>query len=296
MHHNTDQVPAWVRNTYGTLINIIAFIVARTSDQGADIAARALPILAPMPNAISLYHVSQTAYGFTDGQAFAFAMAIECAMFAVIEVALHLFDGLQKRKTLYRIPFAISIAVVIIVMLLVIVFVYATEVATENGHAILALLPALSGASAIALALKRWHARNEDHAETYTVMQGNSQGNPAIILQLQSTIASLEMDVLELRNMQGREGISPLQGNTIAQPAPLQAIAQEQTIMQAIGASINERIAQLRNSGITDNKQLAIELKKENFSGNKIATALEVNASSVSRWLKDLQPMPVAGD
>ena len=149
---------SWLVSTVGAIIGIV-------SDQAADIAARALPLVAPLPNAISVYYVSQSAFGFNESQALAFACAIEIAMFAMIEVSLMIFDGLLKSPDRYHGAFRISIGVTIGVLLLIIAFVAVVEISAQDGHPILAAMTLLSGASAVMLALKRWHLRNEKFAQ-----------------------------------------------------------------------------------------------------------------------------------
>lgn len=167
MTNNTP--PRWVEFTYGKLINTIGYIVERTSDQGAEIAIRALPILAPLPNAISMYHISQTQLHFGREQAFALAGALEVVLFGTAEVALKMFDGYERNPRKYKYPFMISLIVSVLVLLLVIAFVYKVEVkALADSNPILALLPLISGASAILLALSRWHARNQEAATVTT--------------------------------------------------------------------------------------------------------------------------------
>jgi len=145
-----------IKNFYGRLIDLIGFIVGHTSDHGADIAIRALPILSPMPNAISMFYVSQTALGFGFWQALGFALAIEFALFGLFEVALMMFDGIQTDMRRYHYPFWLAVGVAVVVMVLIIVVV----ALLETAHRILAVLPLFSAAGAVALALRRWHARN----------------------------------------------------------------------------------------------------------------------------------------
>lgn len=145
-----------IKNFYGRLIDLIGFIVGHTSDHGADIAIRALPILSPMPNAISMFYVSQTALGFGFWQALGFALAVEFALFGLFEVALMMFDGIQTDMRRYHYPFWLAVGVAVVVMVLIIVVV----ALLETSHRILAVLPLFSAAGAVALALRRWHARN----------------------------------------------------------------------------------------------------------------------------------------
>ena len=146
----------WIKEVYGSLIDLVGFIVGHTSDHGADIAIRALPILSPMPNAIGMYYVSMHTLNFGHWQALTFALAIEFALFGLFEVALMMFDGTQADERRYRWPFRLAVTVAIVVMLLIIIVVQRLETA----HPILAVLPLFSAAGAVALALRRWHARN----------------------------------------------------------------------------------------------------------------------------------------
>ena len=174
------------KHAYKWLMDFIGYIVGTTSDQAADIAARSLPIVAPLPNAISVYFVSQSALGFNEYQAIAFACAIEIAMFAVIEIALIMFDGLLKDERRYRGAFKLSLGVSVGVLILIILFVVFVEVSHEGGNPVLAGMPLLSGASAIMLALKRWHLRNEN--EEKNVHEG-------IVAELSARIEKLTNEV-----------------------------------------------------------------------------------------------------
>lgn len=176
----------WTKDFYGRLVDLIGFIVGHTSDHGADIAIRALPILSPMPNAIGMYYVSMTVLNFGHWQALAFALAIEFALFGLFEVALMMFDGVQLDEHRYRWPFFLAISVAVMVMLLIIVVVFRLEVA----HPILAVLPLFSAAGAVALALRRWHARNADNRSNELEVERS------INVQLKQTIETMRIERL----------------------------------------------------------------------------------------------------
>lgn len=148
----------WVRRHYGALMYVLWFIATETSDRGADIAARALALLAPLPNAVSVYNVSQHSLGYAPGQALAFSIAMELALFAVIEVALHMWDGFLVNPKRYTVPLIASIIATFGVLTIVVSVVYQLEVKT-GGHWILASLPFISLCAFVALGLKRWHER-----------------------------------------------------------------------------------------------------------------------------------------
>lgn len=156
-----DEHPIYVqaiKRHYGALMYVLWFIATETADKGADIAARALALLAPLPNAVSVYNISQTSLHYTRLQAFAFAMAMELALFAIIEVALHMWDGYLTNPKRYTVPLGASIAASVGVLIIVMSIVYALEV-RSGGQWILALLPLISMFAFVALGLKRWHER-----------------------------------------------------------------------------------------------------------------------------------------
>lgn len=175
-----------IKNFYGSLIDLIGFIVGHTSDHGADIAIRALPILSPMPNAIGMYYVSMTVLSFGHWQALAFALAIEFALFGLFEVALMMFDGTQTDTQRYHWPFRLAVSVAVIVMALIILVVWRLETA----HPILAVLPLFSAAGAVALALRRWHARNQ--AQQLDAFKAERSK----VVQLERTIETLNAERL----------------------------------------------------------------------------------------------------
>lgn len=154
------KLPDVPKKIYGWLLELIGYIIGATSDQAADIAARAMPLVVPIPNAISVYLVSQSHLGFNQWQALAFAVSIEIAMFAVIEVALYIFDGYMEDEDKYRVPFKMAVGACVVVLLIVIVFVVVIEMSVSNGHPVLAMLSLLSAAAAVMLALKRWRKRD----------------------------------------------------------------------------------------------------------------------------------------
>lgn len=153
-----------IKRHYGALIHVVWYIATETADRGADIAARALALLAPLPNAVSVFNVSQHSLGYDQLQAFAFAAAIELALFAIIEVALHMWDGVLSNRGRYAIPLAVSIVASVGVLAIVVTVVYNLEVKT-GGHWVLALLPFISLFAFVALGLKRWHERSPAPAQ-----------------------------------------------------------------------------------------------------------------------------------
>ncbi len=177
------------KRVFSLIVGLISFTIGTIADEGADIVIRALPLATPMPNAISVFWVSQTTLGFSWWQALAFAVTIEFALFGLFEVTLIMFDGYQDRPARYRWPFIIAVSVSLLVLVLIVIIVYKIE----NAHSVLASLPLLSAAGATALALKRWHVRNQN-ADTIAqtiVVPSIAQNPPAIvtITEQSSTIA-----------------------------------------------------------------------------------------------------------
>lgn len=157
MNKETIEYPSYVdafKLHVGAVIHLIHWLVTYSADNAVDIAARAIAFSAPMPNALSVYGISQHRLGFGLVAAFAFAMTLELVIFATLEITMHMWDGYLKDNDRYHTPLRLAVAVDGVVLAVVIGLVYALE-----GSVMMALLPIISAASFVSLALKRWHDR-----------------------------------------------------------------------------------------------------------------------------------------
>lgn len=215
MNNSNEAHPAyieWVKHQYGSLIHLLWYIVTETSDRGADIAARALALLAPIPNAVSVYNVSQHSLGFTEHQALAFALTIELVLFAIIEVTLHMWNGWLSKPVSYGIPLAASIVATISVLAIVITVVYQLEV-KSGGHWVLALLPMISLFAFVALGLKRWHERGDQkHSAVAQKRTARTvQPKPVQVVQPVQEDAQPAVDKAQRARQLKSEGLSNVQ-------------------------------------------------------------------------------------
>lgn len=148
----------YITETYASTLEVIDFVISRTSDSLAEILTKALPLVAPIPNAVSIYYVSQTALSYNAVQAMAVAASIECMFFALTEVVLKSWELWHTDKQ-YKLPLIVSVIAFFTYFLLVMSLVYMLEVAV--GHSIAPLaFPVVSVVAAIALGVTRWHKRN----------------------------------------------------------------------------------------------------------------------------------------
>lgn len=192
---NNEDYPSYVRflkRHYGAFLHLLWYIATETADRGADIAARALALLAPLPNAVSVFFVSQHNLGFGPVQAFAFAAAVEISLFAIIEVALHMWDGILGSRKRYNIPLAIAIVASLGVLSIIVAVVYSLEV-SAGGHWVLALLPFISLFAFVSLGLKRWHERNLAEAHSASAQK---QHNRAQQRTVQDSASAVQPDAL----------------------------------------------------------------------------------------------------
>lgn len=148
-----------ITNFYASILEVIDFVVSRTSDSLADILTKALPLVAPVPNAVSIYYVSMSTLGYNWVQALAVAASIECMFFALTEVVLKSWELWRTDKEEFWMPLAVSVGAFVTFFLLVIGLVYTLEVSAGHSMAPLAF-PVVSVVSAIALGVTRWHNRN----------------------------------------------------------------------------------------------------------------------------------------
>lgn len=151
----------WVKRQWGAFLHLITFIVTSLAEHGVEIAARAIGIAAPLPNAISVYKISMDELDFNRVQALAFSFVIEVVVFALVEIALYLFDGYLRDKAKYRFPLAAAAASVIVAVCIVIGLVYNLEVA-GGGHVVMAWMPVISLCAFVSIGLKRWNERQKE--------------------------------------------------------------------------------------------------------------------------------------
>jgi hypothetical protein len=143
-------------NLYDSILFVIDFIVSRTSESLAGILIKALPLLAPVPNAVSVWRISQSAPLHYDTlQAGALAASVEGMFFALTEVVLNMFDGYLIDKERYKWPLRIAGGLLIGFFLLVEVIVLFIET-----NMVAMAFPFISLIAAVALGCARWHSRH----------------------------------------------------------------------------------------------------------------------------------------
>lgn len=152
-HFNTQTFTGF----YDGILFIIDFIVSRTSDSLAGILIKALPLLAPVPNAVSVWRISQAAPLHYDTlQAGALAASVEGMFFALTEVVLNMFDGYLLDKARYKWPLGIAGGLLIGFFVLVEVIVICIET-----NPVAMAFPFISLIAAVGLGCARWHQRNQ---------------------------------------------------------------------------------------------------------------------------------------
>lgn len=200
----------WIKRHFSAVIGLISALVTFFVDHAGEIAIRALPVVAPFPNAIGMYQAAQTGLHFSSVQAFMFAAAIEISIFALAEIAVTLWDEWQKGDAAYEKPFKLMALTTVFVAVLIIVLVATLEVAGASGHWILAVLPLISVASAIGLCMKRYQKRRSESKQR-TLQDSINDRDATIakmsadIVALNGTTDSLRNDVLSERNFRQDE-------------------------------------------------------------------------------------------
>lgn len=142
---------------YRAVLGMIRYFFTQLADEAIEIAARAVMLAAPMPNAISMFNITQREQGFTGFQAFAFSLTLEIVVFLLVEIALIMWDGFLVKPRAYKWPFIIMTSVVLAATVIVVSIVYNLE-----PHKVMAWLPVISLCSFVGIGLKRWHERNTE--------------------------------------------------------------------------------------------------------------------------------------
>lgn len=233
---------SWAKDLYGSIMDLIGFVVEQTSDKSADLASRALPIIAPLPNAITIYTVTQATFNFTEWQALAFAASVEVALFAMIDTSLRLFDSLDEHREKYEKPFKILSISTAAIMVIIMVIVFVIESQSEEKVWVMSLLPLISGLCAVGLALSRWDNRNkrrwaEAEAEKRKQMEADAEAKRK----------QMEVEA-EIKRVQ-------IEADAEAKRKQIEADAEERKRLQRI--EDEERAAKLQ----VENKRLEVELE-----------------------------------
>ena len=142
---------------YNAMLGMLRHLITQFADESVEIAARAVALAAPLPNAINMYNVAMRDLGYHQFAAFAFALTLEIVVFLLVEVALRLWDGYLLKPTRYRLPLYAMVAIVLVATSVVMGIVYVLE-----PHKIMAFLPVVSLCSFVGIGLKRWDERHSE--------------------------------------------------------------------------------------------------------------------------------------
>lgn len=145
-----------IRHHWNEVLATLRHLITQFADEAVEVAARAVMLLAPLPNAISVYNITQVQQGFSPFQAFSFSMTIEIVIFFLIEIALLMLTRWLERKAVYRFAFFAMCLVVLAATGIVIRMVYVLE-----PHKVMAWMPIISLCSFVAIGLKRWDSQNQ---------------------------------------------------------------------------------------------------------------------------------------
>lgn len=154
----------FVEQHVGAVLGSLTYVITQVADEAVEIAARAVALAAPLPNAINMYQVAIGELGWGRASAFAFSLTLEIVVFLLVEIALKMWDGYLANKKRYMGPFVVSLGVVAVAVVVVMVIVYRLE-----SYKIMALLPVVSLCSFVGIGLKRWNERGQDVVQTAVV-------------------------------------------------------------------------------------------------------------------------------
>ncbi|MCB0106704.1 MAG: hypothetical protein KDE53_12365 [Caldilineaceae bacterium] len=162
----------WFERHYTATLSIIRYFFTQLADEAIEIAARAVMLFAPLPNAISMFKIVQREQEFTTFQAFAFSLTLEIVVFLLVEIALVMWNGYLVQPRVYRWPFSLMTGVVLLATSIVVMM-----VATLEPHRVMAWLPVLSLCSFVAIGLKRWHERSNGSTDSESDLLQNEFDN-----------------------------------------------------------------------------------------------------------------------
>lgn len=246
-HINTQTFTGF----YDGILFIIDFIVSRTSDSLAGILIKALPLLAPVPNAVSVWRISQAAPLHYDTlQAGALAASVEGMFFALTEVVLNMFDGYLLDKARYKWPLGIAGGLLIGFFALVEVIVICIET-----NPVAMAFPFISLIAAVGLGCARWHQRNQKSPQFVKAMKA----------------AKLKQETEQ-----------PAQQTTSVSPILSEKPADNLTAIERMNAARQLKIDNRRNTILQFLKETALPIPE-------IANRLSVSENTIRKDLEALQ-------
>jgi len=145
-----------VKRFWATLMNLLTFIVVDFSESLLKILLSSFVLIAPLPNAMSVYSLSQNQLGFEWYIALPFSAGIEFGPFVMIAISLMLFDGYLKGGKRWWGPFLMTTIATIVLVVVITIIVYWLEM-MGGGYKVMSLLPWVSVAAFIGLAALAWH-------------------------------------------------------------------------------------------------------------------------------------------
>lgn len=148
----------------GAVLGLVRYIIAKIADESIEIAARAVALFAPLPNAINMYQVAIGELGWGIPSAMAFAITLEIVVFLLVEIALKMWDGYLANKKRYQGPLIVSLIVVVVAVVVVMRIVFVLET-----YKIMALLPVVSLCSFVGIGLKRWNEYGQTKSQAVVV-------------------------------------------------------------------------------------------------------------------------------
>lgn len=275
----------WIKRHFSAVIGLISALVTFFVDHAGEIAIRALPVVAPFPNAIGMYQAAQTGLHFSSIQAFMFAAAIEISIFALAEIAVALWDEWQKGDSAYEKPFKLMALTTVFVAVLIIVLVATLEVAGASGHWILAVLPLISVASAIGLCMKRYHKRRSESKQR--TLQDVVNEQCVSIVELKSEVNLLRDTNGQLRDEVRNEQLKRANDSRTFDAERVELTAQIDTLKSAVEALKNEAKTRQNTPKVADDfksKMAEGKRKKEVERQNQLLKILmtEFNGADIS--------------
>lgn len=149
-----------VKRFWTTVTDLLTFVFAKlivqVSESLLNVLLSSFVLIAPAPNAISVYSLVQDRLGYEWYTAIAFSAAVEFGPFVMIAISLMLFDGLLRKGKSWLIPFVLSVVGTVVVVAVIMLVVYKLDTGNDNQQ-VMALLPVISICAFVAMAALAWH-------------------------------------------------------------------------------------------------------------------------------------------
>lgn len=159
-----NLIETFVNALVTLFVDTVTLVLVKLSDSAITVSFRIIPLIAPVPNSITVYFVILK-IGFGFWGAISAAVTLELTIFFLIDKALLLLDGYFVNPAKYKVLFYSMVGAVMLGTVTIMGLLAYLEF-SDGGHPILSVFPIFSLLAFIGIGVGRWKDRQDKIAES----------------------------------------------------------------------------------------------------------------------------------